>query len=119
MIEGTHSLRTGGSDDNRHHVFIAIIVRMMTKMMDAKSMLLGDQWSARGSGGEKGAPGHQRAHRGPPRRIQTDLEFVKKFTRPNVPAKEFYTLKTRKSRLFSPTINSENASLSIIWPSFG
>ena len=31
---------------------------------------------------------------------------------------EFYTLKTRKSRLFSPAINSENASLSVIWPSF-
>ena len=64
---------TDGSDDNRPHMFIAIIIRMMTKMMDAKSMLVGDQWSARGSGGEKGAPGHQRAHRGPPRRIQTNL----------------------------------------------
>ena len=49
----------------------------------------------------------------------TDLEFVKKFTRPNFPVKEFYTLKTRKSRLFSPTINSKNTSLSVIWPSFG
>ena len=39
---------------------------------------------------------------------QADLEFVKKFTRPNFPVKEFYTLKTRKSRLFSPTINSKN-----------
>ena len=48
-----------------------------------------------------------------------DLEFVKKFTRPNFQAKEFYTLKTRKSRLFSLAINSENASLSVIWPSFG
>ena len=48
-----------------------------------------------------------------------DLEFVKKFTRPNFRAKEFYTLKTRKSRLFSPAINSVNASLSVIWPSFG
>ena len=48
-----------------------------------------------------------------------DLEFVKKFTRPNFRAKEFYTLKTRKSRLFSLAINSENASLSVIWPSFG
>ena len=48
-----------------------------------------------------------------------DLEFVKKFTRPNFPVKEFYTLKTRKSRLFSPTINSKNTSLSVIWPSFG
>ena len=51
--------------------------------------------------------------------IFTDLEFVKKFTRPNFRAKEFYTLKTRKSRLFSLAINSENASLSVIWPSFG
>ena len=33
-----------------------------------------------------------------------DLEFVKKFTRPNFPVKEFYTLKTRKSRLFLPAI---------------
>ena len=49
----------------------------------------------------------------------SDLEFVKKFTRPNFQAKEFYTLKTRKSRLFSLAINSENASLSVIWPSFG
>ena len=48
-----------------------------------------------------------------------DLEFVKNFTRPNFPMKEFYTLKTRKSRLFSPTINSKNTSLSVIWPSFG
>ena len=46
-----------------------------------------------------------------------DLEFVKKFTRPNFPVKEFYTLKTRKSRLLSPTINSKNTSLSVIWPS--
>ena len=49
----------------------------------------------------------------------TDLEFVKKFTRPNFRVKEFYTLKTRQSRLFSPVINSKNASLSVIWPSFG
>ena len=48
-----------------------------------------------------------------------DLEFVKKITRPNFGAKEFYTLKTRKSRLFLPAINSENASLLVIWPSFG
>jgi len=48
-----------------------------------------------------------------------DLEFVKKFTGPNFRVKEFYTLKTRKSRLFSPALNSENASLSVIWPSFG
>ena len=47
------------------------------------------------------------------------LEFVKKFTRPNLRAKEFYTLKTHKSRLFSPAIDSKNASLSVIWPSFG
>ena len=52
-------------------------------------------------------------------RTTPDLEFVKKFTRPNFPVKEFYTLKTRKSRLFSPTINSKNTSLSVIWPSFG
>ena len=52
-------------------------------------------------------------------RWQPDLEFVKKFTRPNFQAKEFYTLKTRKSRLFLPAINSENASLSVIYPSFG
>ena len=51
--------------------------------------------------------------------LGADLEFVKKSTRPNFCAKEFYTMKTRKSRLFSPAINSENASLSEIWPSFG
>ena len=51
--------------------------------------------------------------------IQPDLKFVKKFTRPNFRAKEFYTLKTRKLRLFSPAINSKNASLSVIWPPFG
>ena len=34
--------------------------------MDAKSMLPCDQWSSGGSGREKGAPGHQRAPRGPP-----------------------------------------------------
>ena len=50
---------------------------------------------------------------------RSDLEFVKKFTRPNFWAKEFYTLKTRKSRLFLPAINSKNASLSGIGPSFG
>ena len=50
---------------------------------------------------------------------QQDLKFVKKFTRPNSRAKEFYTLKTRQPRLFSPAINSEDASLSVIWPSFG
>ena len=49
----------------------------------------------------------------------TDLKFVKKLTRPNLRAKEFYTLKTRKSRLFLPAINSKNASLSVIRPSFG
>ena len=49
----------------------------------------------------------------------TDLKFVKKFTRPNFRSKEFYTLKTRKSRLFLPAINSKNASLSGIGPSFG
>ena len=48
-----------------------------------------------------------------------DLKFVKKITRPNFRAKEFYTLKMRKSRLLSPAINSKNASLSVIWPSFG
>ena len=48
-----------------------------------------------------------------------DLEFVKKFTRPNFQAKEFYTLKTHKARLFLPAINSESALLSVIWPSFG
>ena len=48
-----------------------------------------------------------------------DLEFVKKFTRPNFQAKEFYILKTRKSRLFSPAINRDNATLTVIWPSFG
>ena len=51
--------------------------------------------------------------------LDSDLEFVKKFTRPNFRVKEFYTLKTRQSRLFSPVINSKNASLSVIWPSFG
>ena len=49
----------------------------------------------------------------------SDLKFVKKFTRTNFWAKAFYTLKTRKSRLFSPAINSKNASLSVIWPNFG
>ena len=49
----------------------------------------------------------------------SDLKFVKKFTRPNFRANEFYTLKMRKSRLFSPAINSKNSSLSVIWPSFG
>ena len=53
------------------------------------------------------------------RTIGADLEFVKKFTGPNFRVKEFYALKTRKSRLFSPALNSENASLSVIWPSFG
>ena len=48
-----------------------------------------------------------------------DMKFVKKITGPNFQTKEFYTLKTRKSRLFSPTINSKNTSLSVIWPSFG
>ena len=43
-----------------------------------------------------------------------DLEFVKKFTRPNFRAKEFYTLKMRQLRLFLPAINSENASFSVI-----
>ena len=50
--------------------------------------------------------------------LETDLKFVKKFTRPNFRAKDFFTLKTRKTRLFSPAINSKNASLSVIWPSF-
>ena len=49
----------------------------------------------------------------------TDLKFVKKFTRPNFRGKELYTLKTRKSRLFLPAINSKNESLSVIWQSFG
>ena len=47
----------------------------------------------------------------PPHTSEPDLEFVKKFTRPNFPVKEFCTLKTRKSRLFLPTINSKNTSL--------
>ena len=51
--------------------------------------------------------------------MTTDLEFVKKFTRPYFRPQEFYTLKTRTSRLFSPATNSKNASLSAIWPSFG
>ena len=34
--------------------------------------------------------------------LYADLEYVKKFTRPKFLVKEFYTLKTRKSRLFSP-----------------
>ena len=50
---------------------------------------------------------------------KSDLEFVKKFTRPNFRPKEFYTLKTRKLRLFSPAISSKNASLSVIWSSYG
>ena len=36
--------------------------------------------------------------------LRADLEFVKKFTRPIFRVKEFYTLKTRKSSLFSPVI---------------
>ena len=51
--------------------------------------------------------------------VSTGLKFVKKFTRPNFRVKEFYTLKTRKSRLFSPAMNSKNASITVIWPSFG
>ena len=51
--------------------------------------------------------------------LRLDLEFVKKFTRPNFRVQKFYTLKTCKSRLFSPAINNKNASLSVIWPSFG
>ena len=51
--------------------------------------------------------------------VQPVLKFVKKITRPNFRAKEFYTLKSRKSRLFWPAKNSKNASLSAIWPSFG
>jgi hypothetical protein len=47
--------------------------------------------------------------------IFTDLEFVKKFTRPNFRAKEFYTLKTRKLRLFLPAIHSKNASKWVIY----
>ena len=43
----------------------------------------------------------------------------KKLHDPIFCAKEFYTLKTRKSRLLSPAINSENVSLIVIWPSFG
>ena len=43
---------------------------------------------------------------------ETDLKFVKKFTRPNCWTKEFYTLKTRKLRQFLPAINSKNASFS-------
>ena len=50
---------------------------------------------------------------------RSDLIFVKKFTRPNFRAKEFYTQKTGISILFLPAINKENASLSVIWPSFG
>ena len=49
-----------------------------------------------------------------PNNNKPDLEFVKKFTRPNFRAKEFYTLKTRKSRLLLLAINSKNASLSVI-----
>ena len=50
---------------------------------------------------------------------RSDLIFVKKFTRPNFRAKEFYTLKTHRLRLFLPAINSKNALLSVIWPTFG
>ena len=42
--------------------------------------------------------------------IGVDLIFVKKITLPNFRAKEFYTLKTRKLRLFLPAIHSKNAS---------
>ena len=50
---------------------------------------------------------------------KADLKFVKKFTRPNFRAKEFYRLKMRKSTLFLSAINSKNVSLSVIWPFFG
>ena len=36
-----------------------------------------------------------------------DLKFVKKITRPNFRVQEFYTLKTRESRLFSPEITAK------------
>ena len=36
--------------------------------------------------------------------VKSDLIFVKKFTRPNFRAKEFYIPKTRKLRPFSPAI---------------
>ena len=42
--------------------------------------------------------------------VQSDLKFVKNFARPNFRAKEFYTLKTHKSRIFLPAIKSKNAS---------
>ena len=38
---------------------------------------------------------------------QQTWNFLKKNTRPNFRAKEFYTLKMRKLRLFSPAINSK------------
>ena len=41
------------------------------------------------------------------RSSHSDLEFVKKFTRPNFQVQEFYTLKTRESRLFSPEITAK------------
>ena len=40
-------------------------------------------------------------------KLKADLEFVKKITRPNFWAKEFNTLKTRKSRLFLLAINTD------------
>ena len=55
----------------------------------------------------------------PPESQNSDMKFVNKFTRPNFPAKEFYTLKTGISILFLTAINKENASLSAIWLSFG
>ena len=57
---------------------------------------------------------HRHRHLCHPCHRHPDLEFVKKFTRPNFRAKEFCTLKTRKSRLFLPAINNKNASLSVI-----
>ena len=42
----------------------------------------------------------------------------KKFTRPNFQAKEFYTLKTRKSRPFSPTNKQRKCTFLLIWSFF-
>ena len=51
--------------------------------------------------------------------VVTDLKFVKKFTRPNFWAKEFYALKMLKLRLVLPATNRQNASFSVFWSSFG
>ena len=51
--------------------------------------------------------------------VYPDLEFVKKFTQPNFRAKEFYTLKTHKSRLFLASNRQQKciiiSNLALFW----